>query len=142
MTYSARYWSRLDGAKRDENGLKRIAPRVPVPGGRHHPVGTPSSGSLGEDEAAADRVARQLDAVAHAELLEDVLAVALDRLDADHELRGDLLRRVGLGDQLQHLKLARGEHIGLGVLWEAPLDVVANERCDRRGVQERRAAHR
>ena len=32
------------------------------------------------DEPAADWVARQLDAVAHAELLEDVRAVALDRL--------------------------------------------------------------
>src|SRR5437762_11848167 len=59
------------------------------------------------DQAAADRVAGQLDSVAHPELVEDVLAVALHRLDADHELLGDLLRRVRLPDQLQHLQLAR-----------------------------------
>src|SRR5262249_52987802 len=129
MTYSARYWSRLEGAKRNENGLKRIDASVPVPLGRHHPVSTPSNASqLWEDEAAADRVARQLDAIAHPELLEDVLAVPLDRLDADHELRCDLLRGVRLRDQLQHLELAGGEHVDLGVVVEPPLDVVADER--------------
>ena len=65
------------------------------------------------DQAAADRVAGQLDAVAHAELVEDVLPVALDGLDADHELLGDLLRRVRLGDQLQHLQLARRQDVEL-----------------------------
>src|SRR5687768_9509681 len=47
---------------------------------------------LGLDQPATNRVAGQLDAVAHAELVEDVLAVALDGLDADPELLGDLLR--------------------------------------------------
>src|SRR5690242_17080084 len=56
------------------------------------------------DQPAADGVARQLDAIAHAELVEDVLPVSLHGLDADHQLLGDLLRRIGLGDQLQHLQ--------------------------------------
>src|SRR6187399_17960 len=51
----------------------------------------------GLDQPASNRVARELHTVAHAELLEDVLAVAVDRLDADEELVGDLLRRVRLG---------------------------------------------
>src|SRR6185437_11104651 len=59
------------------------------------------------DQSAPDRVAGELDAVAHAELVEDVLSVALDRLDADHELARDLLRGVRLRDQLQDLQLAR-----------------------------------
>jgi hypothetical protein len=42
-------------------------------------------------------------------VVEDVLAVPLDRLDTDHELLRDLLRGVGLGDQLQHLQFARTE---------------------------------
>ena len=42
-------------------------------------------------EAAADRVAGELDAVAHAELVENILAVPFDCLAADHELdRGDV----------------------------------------------------
>jgi hypothetical protein len=40
---------------------------------------------LGLDEAAPDRVAREFDAVPHAELLEHVRAVAVDGLDADDE---------------------------------------------------------
>src|SRR5204862_5671062 len=108
-----------------------IATRMPVPLGSHHPVGTPSTRGSGKDQAAADRVARQLDAIAHPELLEDVLAVTLDGLDADHELRGDLLRGVRLGDQLQHLELTRGEHVELRVVVEAALYEVADERRDR-----------
>jgi hypothetical protein len=54
------------------------------------------------DQSALDRIARELYAVAHAEFLEDVLAVAVDGLDADEERIGDLLRRVRLGDELQH----------------------------------------
>src|SRR5215475_5214893 len=43
-------------------------------------VGAPRSGS---DQSAADRVARELDAIAHPELLEDVRAVTLDGLLGD-----------------------------------------------------------
>ena len=42
------------------------------------------------DQAAADRVAGEVDAVAHAEPVEDVGAVPFDRLDAEHEQFGDL----------------------------------------------------
>ena len=40
---------------------------------------------LGLDQPAPDCVAGELDAVAHSQLVEDVLAVAFDRLDADNE---------------------------------------------------------
>src|SRR5919201_866742 len=91
------------------------------------------------DQAAADRVAGQLDAVAHPQLVEDVLTVSLHRLHADHELLGDLLRRVRLGDQLQHLELARRQDLEVVV---PALDDVLDEARDRRGVEERLAAHR
>ena|SRR5919109_1181322 len=47
-----------------------------------------------------DRVPRQLDPVAHAELLKNVGAVTLNGLDADDECVCDLLRRMGLSDEL------------------------------------------
>src|SRR5262245_8265169 len=74
------------------------------------------------DEPPPDRVARELDTVAHAELAEDVGAVALHRLEADDEHRRDLLRRVPLGDQLQHLELARGQRLVLLVALVRPLE--------------------
>jgi hypothetical protein len=46
---------------------------------------------LGLDQAAADCVAREVDAVAHAELVEDVGAVAFDGFDAENERRCDFL---------------------------------------------------
>src|SRR4051812_13509575 len=46
---------------------------------------------LGLDEAAADGVTGQVHAVAQAQLLQDVRAVALHRLLAQHEQCGDLL---------------------------------------------------
>ena len=46
---------------------------------------------LGLDQTAPDRVASQLDAIGHAQFVEDVRAVALDRLDADEKLLRDLL---------------------------------------------------
>ena len=61
---------------------------------------------LGLDEAAADRVACEVDTVAHAELAEDVGAVAFDRFDAKNEGCRDLLRAVSFGYQLEHLELA------------------------------------
>src|SRR4051812_4953624 len=76
--------------------------------------GTPHAdrvGSLRFDQSAPDRVADELDAVAHPELGEDVRAVALDGLLAQHEVGGDLARRAGLGDQLDDLDLARRERV-------------------------------
>src|SRR4051812_28130771 len=93
----------------------------------------------GLDQAAADRVARQLDAVAHAELAEDVRPVALDGLRADHEDLGDLLRRVRLGDQLHHLELAGCQRLEVAVLVLAR-EEVADQRRDGAGVEERLAA--
>jgi hypothetical protein len=46
---------------------------------------------LGLDQAAADGVACEVDAVAHAEFAEDVGAVAFDRFDAENERRCDLV---------------------------------------------------
>src|SRR3954469_19509574 len=63
------------------------------------------------DESAADRVPGQLYSVSHAELLEHVGPVAVDRLAADHEHLGDLVARVTLGHELQHLQLARRQRI-------------------------------
>src|SRR5688500_19545461 len=90
----------------------------------------PVDARSGLDEAAADRVARELDAVAHAELLEDVGPVRLDRLLADREQLGDLAVRVALGDELDDLLLARRERI-LGELLAGAgaLHVVAHERA-------------
>src|SRR5581483_8021152 len=105
---------------------------------------TPSknSGRSRLDQAAADRVAGQLDAVAHPELVEDVLPVPLDRLHADHELLRDLLRRVGLRDQLQHLELARREHVEPLTFGSPAVDEVLHERRDGGRVEERLPAHR
>jgi len=46
---------------------------------------------LGLDQAAADCVACEVDAIAHAELAEDVGAVALNGFDAQDERRCDFL---------------------------------------------------
>ena len=62
----------------------------------------------GFDEATTDRVASELDAIAHTELLQDIRPVAVYRLLADHELLRDLLARQPLCDQLHDLELPRG----------------------------------
>ena len=79
------------------------------------------------DQAAADGVASELDPVAHAQLVEDVLPVPLDGLDADHQLLGDFFRRVGLCDQLQHLQLAGSEDVELLLFRPAAVDEVLDE---------------
>ena len=88
--------------------------------------------------AAPDRVPGQLDAISHPQLLEDVRAVALDRLLADHQDLGDLLARVALGDQLDHLLLTRGERILRRRLTVArPREIISDDRRDRRRIEER-----
>ncbi len=67
--------------------------------------------SLRLDQAAPDRVAGELHPVAHAQLVEDVRPVPLDRLLADHERLGDLAAGVALRDELDDLGLARAERI-------------------------------
>jgi hypothetical protein len=64
------------------------------------------------DQTAPDRIARQIDAVAHAELTEDVGSVAFDGLDAEDELRRDLLGALSLADELQDLELAWRQQFG------------------------------
>src|SRR5947207_8598891 len=49
------------------------------------------------------------------ELLEDLVHVALDRLDADDELLRDPRVRVALGDEAEHLALACTERRQCGV---------------------------
>src|SRR5919202_2569264 len=112
------------------------------PAAPRHPRHAAFTSRSGLDEPAADRVARQLDAVAHAELLEDVGPVRLDGLLADRQQLGDLAVRVALGDELDDLLLARGERV-LGDLLAGPRasDVVAHERALGAGVEERLAAH-
>src|SRR4051812_8726685 len=67
------------------------------------PGGARSSWSrrLRLDEAAADRVAHELHAVAHPELAQQVAAVGFDGLLAEVQDLADLLVRVRLGDQLE-----------------------------------------
>src|SRR5437763_17174734 len=62
-------------------------------------------GGSGLDEAAPDRVANQLDPIAHAELAQHVGPVRLDRLLRDVQRQGDLGVGVRLGDQLHDLFL-------------------------------------
>src|SRR3954447_11561649 len=121
-------------------------------GAAHLPARGWSSGSAGErlrtrrglglHETAPDRVARQLHAVAHAELLEHVRAMAVDGLLADEEHLRDLLARVPLGDQLHDLELTRREWVvGYLVAPAGTVEVVADERLNRRRVEERLPAH-
>src|SRR3954447_18101653 len=85
-------------------------------------------------ETAADGVAGELDAVAHGELLEDVRAMALDRLLGDEEHLADLLVGVRLGDELDDLLLAGREHLATGRFAGAgALDVLAHQRPDAAG---------
>src|SRR5205814_1679446 len=118
------------------------APRTPgaecSPTGRAPPTRTRRRHRRGNksecsrlDEAAADCVTGELDAVAHPELVEDVLAVTLDGLDADEEQLRDLFGRVRLGDQFQHLELARGQDVELLLAASTALDVIADKCRDR-----------
>jgi len=57
---------------------------------RSPPAPQPPQTGSGLDQAAADRVAGEVDAVAHAELAEDVGAMGLDRFDAEDKHGCDL----------------------------------------------------
>ena len=72
-------------------------------------AGIDRSGWIGAsrfDEAMLDCVSSQRDAISQAELLQDVGAVTVNRLRADNEYPGDLLRRVPVRDQSEDLKLS------------------------------------
>src|SRR3954469_7880661 len=83
--------------------------------------------ALRVDEAAADRVANELDAVAHPELSHRVGAMVLHGLFGQVEDLGDLLVRVRLGDELYDLFLAGRELVG------AP-DALAEHVLDQRAL--------
>jgi len=58
------------------------------------------------DDARADRVARETGGVVDVELLHEMLAMFLHRLDADSEFRRGFLVGLALGNELEHLHLA------------------------------------
>src|SRR5918999_6237647 len=88
-------------------------------------------------QAAADGVASQVHPVAHPQLVEDVRAVALDGLVADHQQRCDLPARVALGAQLDDLGLACGQRVLRKLLaLRRTLQVVPDERLHRARVDE------
>src|SRR5919106_3517493 len=102
---------------------------------RGRPLSRSRSSASGLDEPAADRVAGERDAVAQPELVENVLAVALNGVFAEVQHLGDLAAAVALGDQLDHLGLALGQRVaaaGLAAL--GALEVLAHERTDSVGV--------
>src|SRR3954447_23762623 len=102
----------------------------------------PAAG-LRRDQSAPDRVAREIHAIAHLELLEDVRAVAIDRLAADYEHARDLVAGVPLGDELDDLDLARRQRVErLSVPAPGAIQIVTHQRADGSGVEEGLAAHR
>ena len=118
-------------------------PRLdPAPGPRGGRPGSPSARSSTGPPARSGpgRPPTAIHAVAHAQLGQDVLPVALDRARADHQQPRDLLVRVGLGDELDHLQLAVGQRVRVRVV--RIVQVRAHDRADGRRGEERLAAHR
>ena len=81
---------------------------------RGDPLGARVGSRIGGDQADADRVADEAGDVMHVELGHDAAAVALDGLDAQLQLLGDLGAGLALGDELKDLALAVGERIARG----------------------------
>ena len=92
---------------------EQILDAVPLPGPSARSltsgVETPEAARSGGDDAVADGVAHQVGDVARADLPHDGRAVRLHRFHRHFEPPRDLLVAVPLGEQLQHLALARGE---------------------------------
>src|SRR6266446_9683194 len=84
-------------------------------GGKNPEVFSRSKGdrrsALGAHEAVANRVAHETRDLVDVEALHQLCAVGLHGLDTEIELPRDLLRRRSLGDELQHLALARRQHL-------------------------------
>src|SRR5579859_6527303 len=59
------------------------------------------------DDSSADRVAGQARGVVDVQLRHEVLPMFVDRFETDAQLRGNLFVGFALGDQLEHLDLAR-----------------------------------
>ena len=106
----------------DGFGLMGMRERVELAGRRARRALTPGGGDrdprrafrrrraqAGLEQVALERVADELRALGHPQLLLDVGAVRLDRADAEVELVGDLAVGVAERDQPQDLDLALGE---------------------------------
>ena len=99
------------------NAAASIPHRDPEPDSGGDPAQPAGRGLIGSrpldvDQAAVDRVADQLRAGRHRELLLDVGAMGLDGAHTQVELLGDLVVGVPERDQPQHLELALGEVVG------------------------------
>src|SRR3954467_487350 len=88
-----------------------------------------------------DRVAPELHAVAHAELAQQVRPVRLDGLLGQVQRLGDLLVRERLGDQLEHLLLARRQRLLRPARLVAP-PLPDQRALDRVGEERVAAVHR
>src|SRR6185436_15019866 len=66
----------------------------------------------GSHEPTADRVTHESGRLVNLELSHELGAVRLGRLHAQAEHHGDFLRRLALGDELEHLAFARRQRIG------------------------------
>ena len=102
-----------EGLRTDEREAARRAQKIVARSRRGSTAATARSLRSRLDQSAADRVAREFDPVAHAELLEDVRAVALDGLLGDVQQRADLVVGMRFGDELDDLLLARGEQLAV-----------------------------
>ena len=85
------------------------------------------------DHPALGSPARQLVAARQLQLPEHARDVALDRLDGEVEARGDLLVAVAARDQPQHLALAGGQLVELGVATGSPEPNASSTKPARRG---------
>src|SRR5437764_1515435 len=65
----------------------------------------PGARVSGLDQALADRVTDQAGDIVHVQFLHHARAVELGGLGRDREQRGDLFRRLSLGDELHDLAL-------------------------------------
>src|SRR6266540_562722 len=91
----------------------RVTIQWEIPPGRPrgksaHP---PAAGTGSCAGSVLDEAAGQLDAVPHAELVEDRLQVALHRLRSDPEPLGDLARAEPVGDEQRDLAFTMGEAV-------------------------------
>src|SRR5438445_9753870 len=91
--------------------LRRGAPSVGGVGGPCRGPAFPRPGPSGLDQATADGVADEPGGLVDAGLFHDPCPVGLRGLDADPQELGDLLRRLALGDELQHLALAGRQRV-------------------------------
>src|SRR5215213_9933900 len=96
----------------------------------------------GFDEPAPNGVPSQFDAIAHAELLEDVRPVALDGLLGDEEHLADLVVGMRFGDELDDLLLTRREHLRVERFAGAGAFHVFTHECAAAGIEKRLATHR